>query len=218
MAEAADQPRSPASGPPWPSWLLWGTLAFAWLSLAFWVLHTLDQWRPLRVPRRDLPPLGVYDAAEAVTGPTTVRLATMGEVRLAGVAEPQAAPESARLRGRLQELLPPATRVYAEPESNAAGEGDEGPRPVSLFLPPEGAGPDRPFPYGESRLVGAVLVREGLARADRDRPYRYHAEFLMLEHDARRHRRGLWQAEPQGARKSAQAAPTLAGGRRFFSL
>jgi endonuclease YncB( thermonuclease family) len=198
VAEAADQPRSAPSGPSVPAWLLWGTLVFAWLSLAFWGVHTVYQWLPLRVPRRDLPPLGAYDAAEAVTGPTTVRLAEAGEVRLAGVAEPQDPLAGEPLRARLQELLAPGTRVYLEPESYAAGNGNGGRLPVSLFLPPVGAGPDGPFPYGSARLVGAVLVSEGLARADRDRPYRYHAEFLMLEDEARRHRRGLWQAEPQG--------------------
>jgi len=189
VANASDQPRNASAGPLRHRRLLWPALVLAWASLLFWGWHAIRERLAVRVPRKDLAPLGVYDAVEGVTGPASVRLKGLGEVRLAGLAEPEASEARAALRRRLKELAPPGTPVYVEPEWQASdGVG----RFASVFLSPPGARPDRPFPYADASLLGAVLVREGLARADRAAPYRYRAEFLMLEDDARRHRRGLW--------------------------
>ncbi|MEA3368584.1 MAG: thermonuclease family protein [Planctomycetota bacterium] len=161
----------------------------AWASLLFWGWQAIRERLPVHVPRKDLAPLGVYDAVEGVTGPASVRLKGLGKVLLAGLAEPEASEARAAAGRRLGDLAPPGTPVYVEPEWPAS---DDGGGFASVFLRPPDARADRPFPYADASLLGAVLVREGLARVDPAAPYRYRAEFLMLEDDARRHRRGLW--------------------------
>ena len=189
MANASDQPRTASAMPLWHRRLLWPALVLAWASLLFWGWQAIRERLTVRVPRKDLAPLGVYDAVEGVTGPASVCLKGLGEVRLAGLAEPEASEARAALRRRLGELAPPGTPVYVEPEWPAS---DGGGGFASVFLHPANARADRPFPYAEAALLGAVIVQEGLARVDPAAPYRYRAEFLMLEDDARRHRRGLW--------------------------
>jgi len=189
VSETSDQPRSASPGPRWHRRLLWPVIVLAWASIVFWGWQAVQQYLPLRVPRKDFAPLGAYDSIQAVTGPVTVRLENLGEVRLAGLAEPEDAAARADAAGRLAERAPPGTRVYVEPEWTPA---DIETPCASVFLCPPDVWPDRPFPYGEASLLGAVLVREGLTVVDRFAPYRYRAEFLMLEDDARRHGRGLW--------------------------
>jgi hypothetical protein len=190
VADASDHPREGPTPPSWERRLTWPVLVLAWASLIFWGWQAVQQYLPVRVPRRDLPPVGVYDAVEEVTGPAALRLAHLGEVRLAGLAVPEDEAARAALRGRLEALAPAGTAVYVEPEWTASGGGD---RFASVYLRPPDAGPHGPFPYEDAPLLGAVLVREGLARADRSSPYRYRSEFFMLEDEARRHGRGLWR-------------------------
>lgn len=191
MADADDQSCSPSPTKPRRLWLLGLILIISWASLGFWVWHTVREFMPVRFPRKGLAQLGAYDTALAVTGPATLRLADLGEVRLAGVCPPKDATARDRAMGRLRELVPAGTRVYAEAEGGQA-DAARTLATASVFLPPSSREADRPFPYGEAVLLGAALLREGLARVDRASAYRYRAEFLMLEHDARRHGRGLW--------------------------
>ncbi len=190
MSDAPDRPPGPSSGASSGPWFLWAALIVCWIALAVWAWHAWHAHTPPGLPRRDPPPFGTYDTVAEVAGPTALRLRRLGVVRLAGLVHPSEPAERDRLRRRLAALAPSGTRVYVEPEPTAAAE--DGPDPASVFLPPPGADAAERFPYGESRLLGAVLVREGLARVDPVPGYRYRAEFQMLEHDARRHRRGLW--------------------------
>ncbi|MFO8014565.1 MAG: thermonuclease family protein [Phycisphaerae bacterium] len=190
MADASDQPREGPTPPLWQRRLTWPVLVLAWASLIFWGWHAVQQYLPVRVPRKDLAPLGVFDTVEEAAGPVSLRLERLGEVRLAGVAVPEDADARADLAARLAERAPPGTRVYVEPEWSGP---DGGRRFASVYLPAPDAQADRPFPYADASLLGAVLVREGLAAVDRLAPYRYRAEFLMLEDEARRHRRGCWR-------------------------
>ncbi len=192
MADAPHQPREGPTPPAWQRRLTWPVLILAWASLLFWGWQAVQEHLPVRVPRKALPPLGFFGTVAEATGPLTLRLEGLGEVRLAGVAEPPSPNARAAARGRLLELAPPQTPVYVEP-AWPAPNGDGGARRACVYLRPTGARPDRPFPYEEATLLGAVLIREGLARADRSSTYRYRSEFLMLEDEARRHRRGLWQ-------------------------
>ena len=171
---------------------MWPVLVLAWASLFFWGWQAVDRYLPVRVPRKRLAPLGVYDEVRQPTGPVSLRLKRLGEVRLAGVAAPEGDSARLDLAGRLRELAPPGTPVYAEPEWTHADGGEAG--RASVYLCPPAARSGRPFPYEQATLVGAVLVREGWARVDRLTPYRYRSEFLMLEDEARRHRRGLWKS------------------------
>ena len=194
MADASDQPRpaAPAAGPR-TGWLLWLLLVFAWLSVAFWGWQAVERLLPVRMPRTDLRPLGAYDTVAQWVGPISCRLETLDTVRLAGVAPPAGAAEGDRARARLEELAPPGTPVYVEPEPFPPPDGDAA-TAASVFLPPRDGGLGGPFPYGEASLLAAVLVQEGLVRADVVTPYRYREELGLLEDDARRHRRGLWSA------------------------
>jgi len=190
VADAPDHPPGPSSAASSRRRLFWPVLIVCWISLAVWGWHLWRRYAPPRMPRRDLPPLGVYDTVAQVVGPSSLRLRNLGVVRLAGLVDPSEPADCDRLVRRLAALAPPGTRVYVEPEPAAAAAAE--PIPASVFLPPPGAGAPEAFPYGESLLLGAVLVREGLALVDPALGYRYRAEFQMLEHDARRHRRGLW--------------------------
>jgi hypothetical protein len=176
----------------WQRRLTWPVLVLAWASLIFWGWQAVQQYLPLQVPRKDLVPLGIFDTVKEAAGPVSLHLERLGEVRLAGLADPENDSARVDLAGRLGDLAPPGTRVFVEPEWH---EADGGGRFASVYLAPPDARPERPFPYADASLLGAVLVREGLAAVDRSAPYRYRAEFLMLEHDARRHGRGLWREQ-----------------------
>jgi len=192
VADASDHPRPDAApSAPRTGWLLWPLLAAAWLSVLFWGWQAVERMLPVRMPRTRLAPPGQYDTVVEWLGPVSCRLETLDTVRLAGVTPPVAAGVCDRARNRLAELAPAGTRVYVEPAASAGDDATAAPA-VSIFLPPAGAEPVRPFPYGRARLLAAVLVQEGLARADADTPNAYRAELEMLQDDARRHRRGLW--------------------------
>jgi len=164
---------------------------FAWLSVAFWGWQAVERLLPVRMPWTELRPPGAVDTVAEWVGPTCCRLETLDTVRLAGVLAPVGAAEADRARARLEALAPPGAPVYVEPEpSEPAGRGEPS---ASIFLPPRGAAPAGPFPYADATLLAAVLVQEGLLRADADTPYRYRAELDLLQDDARRHRRGLWR-------------------------
>jgi len=99
-------------------------------------------------------------------------------------------------RKRLAEISGPGTRVYVEP---AGGTSGPGPEMATVWLPGEGADEGEPFTYEKARLVAAVLVAEGWARADAELLYRYREELVLLEGEARRHGRGQWGAGEGGA-------------------
>ena len=190
MADAPDHPPAPSPAASPNRRFLWPVLIVCWVSLAVWGWYLLRRETPLRMPRRDLPPFGTYDTVAEVVGPTSLRLQATGAVRLAGLVEPSEPGARDRLRKRLADLAPPGMLVYVEPEPPAAT--DAAADAASVFLPPAEAGFRDVFPYGDASLLGPALVREGLARVDPALGYRYRAEFRMLEDDARRHRRGLW--------------------------
>jgi len=174
--------------------LLWFVLASCWVAIGMVAWFRFFPHLPPAYPPVELKPPGAYDTVREVTGATSLHLERLGEVRLAGTAVPQDAPAAARAAARLKELAGPGATVYVEDEPQIAGADEAGPA-ASVYLPPAGSNQALPFRYGESRLLGAVLVQEGLVKVDATHPYRYLEEFQNLEDDARRHRRGLWAAE-----------------------
>lgn len=194
MAEPQDLPPPPAPPARRSNLLLWFVLIASWVALGSWAWHVYRQAASAWPPIPNVP-AGTYHTVKAVAGPLTLLLDDGTLVRLGGLTEPQTPAEADRVRARLAELAPPGATVFVELEPRRAGD-DKPPAPASVFLPPEGAGRPWPFPYGRSRLLGQVLVLEGLARATQEEGYRYHNEFLLTEDDARRHHRGVW-AGPQ---------------------
>lgn len=170
--------------------LLWALLLVAWTAMSLAVWEFFQTHAAPRFPRVKLKPHGAFDAVEEIAGPVSVRLRRMGVVRLAGVSAPEEAAACDRAAAFLRRLLPGGAEVYLELEPRAQDDGT--PPRATVYLVPEQAARTGPFPYAEARLVARAMVQEGLARVDADRPYRYQAEFLLLEDDARRHGRGLW--------------------------
>ena len=175
--------------------LLWFLVLVAWTAIVLAAWQFWQTFAPPRFPRVELKPHGAYDAVEEVTGPVSVRLNGAGEVRLAGVADPQDAAARNRPSAFLQDLLPVGADVYVEVEPRAPDAGAALPL-ATVYLPPKGAARTEPFPYAEAQLVARMMVQKGLVRTRAERPYRYRTEFLLLEDDARRHGRGLWAPPP----------------------
>jgi len=175
--------------------LLWFLVLVAWTAIVLAAWQFWQTFAPPRFPRVELKPHGAYDAVEEVTGPVSVRLRSAREICLAGVSEPQEAAARDRAVVFLRNLLPCGAEVYVELEAHAP-DGDTAPPLATVYLPPKGAARTGSFPYAEAQLVARILVQEGLVRTCADRPYRYRAEFLLLEDDARRHGRGLWASPP----------------------
>jgi hypothetical protein len=194
VGEPQDLPPPERRAAPAERRLLWFVLIAAWLALAGWALFAYrDILRPWRLPMPGVP-AGTYRAVREIAGPLTVRLDDGSLVRLAGLAAPATADEADRLRSRLAQLAPPGTSVYVEIEPRLAGD-EGGLPPASVFLPPPGTRRPLPFPYSGSRLLGQVLVQEGLARVNESELYRYLNEFLVQQIDAAQHRRGLWASK-----------------------
>jgi hypothetical protein len=170
---------------------LWLILAACWFALAAWALVT---FRLPLAPRRSSPPLraqGEYHLAQGFAAPLGIQLDDGTLARPAGVLLPEDPADAERAAARLRELCPGGAQVFIEREPQSSGENASHGL-ASIWLPPPGADRPLPFPYNESRLVGAVLVQEGLVRVDPAQPYMYTNEFLMLEDDACRHARGIW--------------------------
>jgi hypothetical protein len=174
--------------------LLWFVLASCWVAIGMVAWFRFFPHLPPAYPPVEPKPPGAYDTVHDVTGATSLHLERLGEVRLAGTATPQDATAAARAAARLKELAAPGATVYVEDEPQIPGTA-EAALAASVYLPPAGGGETLPFPYGESRLLGAALIQEGLVKVDATHPYRYLEEFQNLEDDARRHRRGLWAAD-----------------------
>jgi endonuclease YncB( thermonuclease family) len=166
----------------------WVVLVAAWMALTAVLLF---RYYPHRSPTLPSATGGVYRAVGEVVPPISLRLGDGAVVRVAGIAPPALPSATERAAARLMELAPPGTEVYIEIEPSFSGDGTAQPA-ASVWLPPPASRRPLPFPYGESRLIGAVLVQEGMVRVDPDQPYMYHNEFLLLEDDARRHGRGIW--------------------------
>ena len=166
----------------------WVVLVAAWMAL---IAVVLFRFYPHKSPTLPSTIGGVYRAVEEVVPPISLRLGEGSVVRLAGIAPPDSRAAVERAAARLSELAPPGTDVYIEIEPAFSGDSPAQPA-ASVWLPPPASRRPLPFPYGESRLIGAVLVQEGMVRVDPDQPYMYHNEFLLLEDDARRHGRGIW--------------------------
>ena len=98
--------------PLWHRRLLWPALVLAWASLLFWGWQAIRERLTVRVPRKDLAPLGVYDAVEGVTGPASVCLKGLGKVRLAGLAEPGASEARAAAGRGPGHAVPGVLRQY----------------------------------------------------------------------------------------------------------
>jgi len=171
--------------------LLWFLLLVALTAIVLAAWQFWQTFAPPRFPRVELKPHGAYDVVEEVTGPVSVRLSSAGEVRLAGVCDPQEAAARHRALAYLQDLLPLGAEVYMEVEPRAPAAGAATPL-ATVYLPPNGAARTDPFRYTEAQLLARMMVQEGLVRARAERPYRYRTEFLLLEDDARRHGRGVW--------------------------
>jgi hypothetical protein len=169
------------------------------LVVTAWTAYTFRQSRPTGIPGlsvNSLMPVGEwYTVVDQTPGrPLVLALARDHElrsVRIGGVAEPRDAAETERLAARLKELAAPHAPVFVEIEPRGADDTREA-AIATILLPPPGADPNEPFPYDKSQMLGAVLIQEGLARADSDQLYRYRTEFESIEADARRHHRGVW--------------------------
>ena len=139
-------------------------------------------------------PDGAYANVADVGAGLTVHLMDGRHVRPEGLARPASEAEAAALEARAQQLLLTAQApVYVDAalEGEAAGHG----APATwIWLPPTGGRGADWFPSPTMELLSAALVREGLARVDRDGLFLFKNELLMLEDDARRHQRGLWAA------------------------
>ncbi|MCX5674103.1 MAG: hypothetical protein NTX87_03770 [Planctomycetota bacterium] len=194
MAEAPPPP-SPRKGMgPDDKRLMWLVVIAAWMVLAAWALMTLRPRLPWRPGRPTAAPTGRYEQVREFVPPLALRLESRTLARPAGIAVPGERPAAERAAARLKELAPPGTVVYVELEPRS-GERESAAAAASLWLPPADAARQGPFPYEQSRLIGAILVQEGLVAVDPDQPYLYKNEFQMLEDDARRHGRGLWASQ-----------------------
>ena len=176
-----------------------------WLVLlACWVALIAASWKLLprrRAPRVPLPSpevaelTGGYDTVEQVGGPLVLHLKDGPAVRAGGVAAPAGEAESDAVEKRVRALVEESRgQVYVE-RPPAESPAPAGPVDASIWFPPPGAEGRGWFPDPKMRLLGAVLIQEGLARVDRRAYYMYKNELLMLEDDARRHRRGIWAGE-----------------------
>ena len=199
MVESPDAARRrPFAATPTQRRLVWFLLLTAWTAISLAVWHLLPTRAAPRFPRVELRAHGAYDAIEEVAGPVSVRLRDLGVVRLAGVSEPEEPAARQRAAAFLRRLLPSGAEVYVEIEPRTR-DADGTPPFATVYLPPKHTAQDGRFPYAEARLVARTLVQEGLVGVDADRPYRYRAEFLLLQNDARRHGRGIWGAQPRQA-------------------
>jgi hypothetical protein len=171
--------------------LLWILVIAAWLALGAWAVMTFRSQISTRM--RGLPPerVGEYHRVQGFVAPLALRLEDGRLVKPAGVAVPSDQSAADRAALRLRELAPPGTDIYIELEPQFAAVSGA-PLPASIWLPPSDTNRPQPFPFDKSRLVGALLIQEGLVAVDQDEPYMYKNELEMLEDDARRHGRGLW--------------------------
>ncbi len=195
MVESPDAAsRRPFAASPTQRRLVWFLLLVAWTAIMLSVWHLLQTRAAPRFPRVELRAHGAYDVIEEVAGPVSVRLRDLGVVRLAGVSAPDEPAARQRAAAFLRRLLPSGADVYVEIEPRTR-DADGTPPFATVYLPPKHAAQDSRFPYAEARLVARTLVQEGLVGVDADRPYRYRAEFLLLQNDARRHGRGIWGSQ-----------------------
>jgi hypothetical protein len=166
-------------------------VAAAWLALGSWLIFTYyvhpRQHRPQDVPIEKC----TYHKVEAFVAPLGLRLDNGSVVQPGGIVLPAEKAAAERAAARLRELAPVGSDVYVEFDSGPPPEGMS-PPPASIWLLPSGQTPSHPFPYEQAKLVGAVLVQEGLVRVDTDQLYFYRNEFILLQEDAERHHRGLW--------------------------
>ena len=187
------RPRKPERRPPPRQPLIWLLALLCWAAIAAWAWKTYRLNAPPDLPALHKHIQGAFKTVEEVEGqPLAIRFADGASARLAGLAAPETADAAASALERLKELAPPGTRVYVDFEPVPA-ESSPGPPPASIYLPPHDAETRMPFPYPESRLLNAELVREGAAKVDPDALYRFRTELGALQDDARRHGRGLWQ-------------------------
>ena len=192
MVESDDEARSrPFAATPTQRRVVWVLVFLAWTALVVAAWHFWQGRAPPRFPRVDLRPHGIYDVVDAAAGPVSIRLRDAGVVRLAGVLEPEDAPDRDRALTFLQNLLPTGADVSVD-IGGRAPNNDGTPPLATVYLPPKQAPGTDPFPYAEAQLVARMMVQEGLVRVRAGQPYRYRSEFLLLEDDARRHTRGLW--------------------------
>jgi len=183
--------RSPAGLERRDMQLLLLIVAAAWIALGSWLLFTCYV-RPRQHRPQDAPiERGTYHKVEAFVAPLGLRLDNGSVVQPGGIALPAEKAAAERAAARLRELAPAGGDVYVEFDSGPPPEGMS-PPPASIWLPPSGQAPPHPFPYEQAKLVGAVLVQEGLVRVDTDQLYFYRNELILLQEDAERHHRGLW--------------------------
>ena len=188
MADPLPQRRAPGSAV--NQRLLWIVVIACWIIFGLWVWINVRPHFTRRAPALRPEVTGRFLRVETVLAPLGLRLEGGTEVRLAGIAAPDDAGAAARAAARLAELAPPGAIVFVEMEPPPPGDSIR--PPASVWLPPPALG-GPPFPYDKSRLLGAVLVQEGLVPVA-DEPYLYRNELRMLEDDARRHECGLWAA------------------------
>jgi micrococcal nuclease len=124
----------------------------------------------------------------AVLDGDTIAVATIGRVRLLGIAAPKiargpgtAAPFAGDARDRLAGLV---LRRWIRLEFDGASD-DVRRRRLAYLLTEDGS------------FVNAVLLREGLARISARLPLSRLDELRRAETEARNYRRGIWGAPPQ---------------------
>jgi len=206
----------PTSAPRRSHPFLWPLLIVAWICIVAGAVHTFRSQRPAGLPSLAVLPLTPPGAWETVLEPEAPRplVLCLGRdhqvhaVRIGGAAEPRDAAEADRIMARLKELVPPLTAVYVQIEPRAADDARE-PPVATILVPPPGTPHDEPFPYDKSQMLGAVLIQEGLARADTESLYRYRTEFESLEADARRHHRGIWALTAEAAAIATPSAGNM---------
>ncbi len=172
--------------------VFWIVLATCWITLvaAAWHLH-LRARGPRHAPADLHGPLGTYARVSAVEAPFLITLDGERAVRPAGLAAPESDAEGETLLKRIRALIESAAPdVYVA--RGAPGDVPDGGRDALVWFPPPEAEPGAWYPAADMQLLSAVLVQEGLARVDPERPCIHQQELEMLQDDARRHGRGIW--------------------------
>jgi hypothetical protein len=192
--------------------ILWALLVVAWIAVLAWGVYTFRQHQGTpglpTLANMPLTPVGTWETVlnSEMPVPLTLSLGHGHEiraVRIGGLAEPKDDAEAARIAARLKELVPANSEVYVQMEPRAADDARQPPI-ATILIPPPGASHAEPFPFDKSKMLGATLIEEGLARVDMEELYRYRTEFEERQFEAKRHALGIWA---QAAEATATATP-----------
>ncbi len=178
-------------------------LAVSWVavwSTAAYLVTPKRLERVAVVPKAGRPGYAVVAETRV---PWALRLEDGRTVRPADLAAPATLDAADAVQAAVESLLEACgQRVYVEPVPAAVETNGTG-LAALVWLPPAGGAAARWYPHPEMTLLAAELVGRGLARVADDGPGLYREELAMVEHEARRHGRGLWGAS---ARPTADPA------------